>query len=78
MVQTDINRNPLGTAIATGTILAALMDLLIKKDVLTIPEVRSVLETAMKEIGPRTAMTGGLDAAQFIGELQRYFSERNV
>jgi hypothetical protein len=54
------------------------MDLLIKKDVLTIPEVRSVLETAMKEIGSRAAMTGGLDAAQFIGELQRYFSERNV
>ena len=68
--------SPQGTAIATGLILAGLMDLLVKKEVLTIPEVRSVLETAMTELSPRKFVQGA-DASKVITDLLQRFPVRS-
>jgi hypothetical protein len=52
-----------------------LLELLINKQILTIPEVRGVLTGAIRDIGPRLQSPGGLAASQTIGELLRHFSE---
>lgn len=77
MAPLDQQRDPSGFAIAGGAILPRLVELLIDKGILTIPEVRHVLTGAMRDIGPRLQTSSGLAASQTIGELLRRFSERN-
>jgi hypothetical protein len=75
MVPLDPEREPSGFAIAAEAILAGLLELLINKQILTIPEVRGVLTGAIRGIGPRLQSPSGLAASQTIGELRRHFSE---
>jgi hypothetical protein len=78
MAPIDPQRDPSSFAIASGAILAGLLDLLNKKEILTISEVRGVLNGAMRDIGPRIQTPSGLAASQIIQELLGQFSERNV
>jgi len=74
----DPKTSPQALAIATGAIVSALLDVLVQKDLLTIPEVRVALDTAMKGAGLRIQSPEGAEASQFIAALLRHFSERSV
>lgn len=74
----DPQTSPNALAIAAGAIVSALLDVLVQKEVLSIPEVRSALQTAMQGAGSRSQSPDGFAASQFIAALMRHFSERKV
>jgi hypothetical protein len=64
-------------AIAGGTIAASLLDLLHEKGILDLMEARSVLDKAMKRVGPLAQDPAGFEAAQIIaGMLKTKYSAR--
>jgi hypothetical protein len=65
--------SPEALAVATGAIISALLDILIRKKVLTAPEVRDALRAAMQ--GTQTLTPEGLQASQFIAVLLQHFPE---
>jgi polyhydroxyalkanoate synthesis regulator phasin len=58
-----------GTGIAGGAIVTALIDLLIAKGVIDHDEARGVLESAMYRAAMYTGTWEGLEATKIIGEL---------
>lgn len=74
----DPKTSPEALAIATGAIISGLLDVLVQKNVLTVPEVRGALDSAMKGAGFRSQTPAGFEASQFIAALLRHFSERKV
>jgi hypothetical protein len=65
--------SPEALTIATGAIISALLDILIRKKLLTAPEVRDALRAAVE--GIQTMTPEGLQASQFIGVLLRHLPE---
>jgi hypothetical protein len=78
MAPIDPQRDPSGYAIASGAILSGLLEVLIQKEVLTIPDVREALNIAMRGLATRMQKPEGVAASQTVAELLRQFSERNV
>ena len=74
----DPKISPEALAIASSSILSALLDVLVTKEILTIPEIRAVLQDAMTGVGHRPQSNEGLDACQLIAAMLRHFSERGV
>jgi hypothetical protein len=74
----DPTISPNALAIASGAIVSALLDVLIKKGALTIPEVREALQVAMQGASARTQSPDGMAASRFIAAQLRHFSERQV
>jgi hypothetical protein len=66
-----------GSGLAGGVIAAAMLDMLRRKNILSLDECRQVLNVAMKAISPDTKTPEGLAASQAIaGMLNGQFSAR--
>ena len=69
---TNIARaNPMGTALAGSVIAAALLETLFDKEILTLIEAQTVLDSAMHSLAPVAQSPEGFAAAQIIGALQK-------
>jgi len=62
---------PLGTAMVGGAIAMAILDLLVKKNVLTIDDVQGALKTAQLSLINSPTVAGSIDGARIIGEITR-------
>ncbi len=78
MIPHDPKATPEGTAIAAGTITAALLDHLVKTGALTVPAVREILHAANAALATRVREPEGYEAVRIIGALLRHFPERHV
>jgi hypothetical protein len=75
----DPKISPEALAIASGSIISALLDMLVTKEILSIPEIREVLHDAMTGVGHRLPQSKeGFDASQLIAAMLRHFSERGA
>lgn len=67
----------LGSAIAGGAIVAALIQVLLDKGILSVEESRTVLDHALRSVGFHQRADGGREAADLITKLMRgRFSSR--
>ena len=76
MSNASISNSPLGTAMVGGAIAIAILDLLVKKNVLTIDDVRRALKTAQGSLIDSPAVTGSIDGAIIIGEITEELTRR--
>ncbi len=67
---------PFGTAMVGGAIAVAILDLLVKKKVLTIDDVQRALKTAQGSLINSPAVNGSMDGARIIGEITAEFTMR--
>jgi len=67
-IQEDRSR---ALALAGGAIVSALLDTLVEKGILTIPEMRAVLLKAINGIGPYAQTTVGYEASGMIATIMR-------
>ena len=67
----------LGSAIAGGAIVAALIEVLLDKGILSVEESRTVLDHALRNVGFHQGANGGREAADLSSRLMRgRFSSR--
>jgi hypothetical protein len=71
MLMADNDTIAQGTALAGGAVAGALIEALFDKQILTLDEARSVLDRAMKSLGPVMTTPAGYQAAQVIGGMLR-------
>ncbi len=72
-----MDKNALGSAIAGGAIAAALIEVLFDKGALTLEEARTVLDRALRLIGPHVQADGGFEASNIIPSMMKgRFTER--
>ena len=67
---------PLGTAMVGGAIAMAILDLLVRKNILTVDDVQGALTTAQSSLISSTQVHGSLDGARVIGEIKDLFARR--
>jgi hypothetical protein len=67
---------PLGTAMVGGAIAMAILDLLVRKNVLTIDDVQGALKTAQGSLNNAPTISGSLDGARIIGEIAEQITIR--
>jgi hypothetical protein len=67
---------PLGTAMVGGAIAMAILDLLVRKNILTADDVQGALTTAQSSLISSPAVHGSLDGARVIGEIKDLFARR--
>jgi hypothetical protein len=67
---------PLGTAMVGGAIAMAILDLLVRKNILTVDDVQGALTTAQSSLISSPAVHGSLDGARIIGEIKDLFARR--
>jgi hypothetical protein len=67
---------PLGTAMVGGAIAMAILDLLVRKNILTVDDVQGALTTAQSSLIGSPAVNGSLDGARIIGEIKDVFARR--
>jgi hypothetical protein len=67
---------PLGTAMVGGAIAMAILDLLVRKNILTVDDVQGALTTAQSSLINSPAVQGSLDGARVIGEIKDLFARR--
>jgi hypothetical protein len=67
---------PLGTAMVGGAIAMAILDLLVRKNVLTIDDVQGALKTAQGSLINSPAVSGSIDGARIIGEIAEQITIR--
>jgi hypothetical protein len=67
---------PLGTAMVGGAIAMAILDLLVRKNILTVDDVQGALTTAQSSLISSPAVNGSLDGARIIGEIKDMFARR--
>ena len=60
---------PSGVAVVGSAIAIAILDLLVKKRVLTIDDVKDALRKAQGSLGDAPVVTGASDGARIIGEI---------
>jgi hypothetical protein len=65
--------SPEGISVASGAIISALLDTLVSKGTLTIPEIREVLTAARNKTTARRRTQEGFEASQMISELLQRF-----
>ena len=65
-----------GIAMVGGAIAIAIMDLLVKKRILTVDDARAALRTAQSSLTSAPAVTGTSDGARIIGEIAEQFTRR--
>jgi hypothetical protein len=59
-----------------GAIAMAILDLLVRKNVLTVDEAQGALKTAQGSLSDSAAVHGSLDGARIIGEIRDLFARR--
>jgi hypothetical protein len=67
---------PLGTAMVGGAIAMAILDLLVRKNVLTLDDVQGALKMAQGSLVSSPAVAGSLDGAKIIGEISEQVTVR--
>jgi hypothetical protein len=67
---------PLGTAMVGGAIAMAVLDLLVRKNILTVDDVQGALTTAQSSLISSPAVHGSLAGARIIGEIKDLFARR--
>jgi hypothetical protein len=76
MSNASITNLPLGTAMVGAAIAMAILDLLVKKNVLTIDDVQGALKAAEGSFITSPNVTGSVDGARIIGEMTELFTRR--
>jgi len=67
---------PFGTGLVGGAIAMAILDLLLKKNVLTLDDVQGALKTAQGSLKDSPAVAGSVEGARIIEEIVQQFSTR--
>ena len=67
---------PLGTAMVGGALAMAILDLLVRKNILTVDDAQGALTTAQSSLIGSPAVQGSLDGARIIGEIKDVFARR--
>jgi hypothetical protein len=67
---------PLGTAMVGGAIAMAILELLVRKNILTVDDVQGALTTAQSSLISSPQVHGSLDGARVIGEIKDLFARR--
>jgi hypothetical protein len=67
---------PLGTAMVGGAIAMAILDILVRKNVLNFDDVQEALRTAQGSLTGSPAVHGSLDGARIIGEIKDFLARR--
>ena len=67
---------PLGTAMVSGAIAMAILDILVRKNVLTVDDVQVALKTAQSSLISSPAVHGSVDGAKMIGEIKDLFARQ--
>ncbi len=70
------NSYPSGIALAGGAIAIAILDLLVKKRVLTIDDVNGALRAAQGSLVNAPFVAGSLDGARIVAEITEQYSLR--
>jgi hypothetical protein len=78
MIPIDAKFGPTGIALASGAIVAALLEALVQTGALKAADVRSLLEVAINSLGPRMQTKDGFEASQIIAACLRQFSENSI
>ncbi len=78
MTPIDLRVGPIGTAVACGAIVSNLIDALLANGILTRAQVRTLLESAMSDLTPRSSREGGRDAQRVISDLLSRLAEGTV
>jgi len=76
MSNASFTSRPLGTAMVGGAIAMAILDILVRKNVLTVDDVQAVLKTAQSSLVNSPRVNGSLDGARIIGEIKDLFARR--
>jgi hypothetical protein len=76
MSNASFTSRPLGTAMVGGALAMAILDLLVRKNVLTIDEAQGALKTAQSSLINSASVHGSLDGARIIGEIRDLFARR--
>jgi hypothetical protein len=75
MSNASFTSRPLGTALVGGALAMAILDSLVRKNVLTVDEAQGALKTAQSSLSS-PSVHGSLDAARIIGEIRDLFARR--
>ena len=76
MSNVSFTSRPLGTAMVGGAIAMAILDILVRKNVLTVDDAQGVLKTAQSALVNAPTVHGSLDGARIIGEIRDIFAGR--
>ena len=76
MSNASLTSRPLGTALVGGALAMAILDLLVRKNVLTVDEAQGALKTAQSSLTNAPSVHGSLDGARIIGEIRDLFTRR--
>jgi hypothetical protein len=74
MRYTSIGSHTHGIAMVGGAIAMAILDLLVKKNVLTVDDVQGALKKAQGSLINAPAVRGSTDGARIIGEMTEQFT----
>jgi hypothetical protein len=76
MSKASITYLPFGTSLAGGAIAMAILDLLVKKNVITFDDVQSALKTAQGCLRNSSTVKGSLEGERIIEEITEQFATR--
>jgi hypothetical protein len=76
MSNASLTSRPLGTALVGGALAMAILDILVRKNVLTVDEAQGALKTAQSSLANAPSIHGSLDGARIIGEIRDLFARR--
>ena len=76
MANASFTSRPLGTAMVGGALAMAVLDLLVRKNLVTIDEAQGALKTAQSSLANSPSVHGALDGARIIGEVRDLFARR--
>jgi hypothetical protein len=76
MSNAHLYSRPLGTAMVGGAIAIAILDLLVKKNVLTLDDVQRALTAAQGSLINSPTVPGAIGGAIIIGEIAELFTRR--
>jgi hypothetical protein len=71
-----ILQSPARNGHGRGAIAMAILDLLVRKNILTVDDVQGALTTAQSSLISSPAVHGSLDGARVIGEIKNLFARR--
>jgi hypothetical protein len=76
MSKASITYLPFGTGLVGGAIAMAILDLLLKKNVLTFDDVQKALKTAQGSLKDSPTVAGSSEGARIIEEIVEQFTTR--
>ena len=76
MSKASITYLPFGTALVGGAIAVAILDILVKKNVITFDDVHSALKAAQGCLKASPAITGSIEGDRIIEEVTEQFATR--